>query len=503
MQKRTIMMLLVLLAIGATVNANSVWDPAQNGIFPPATGEWGETLNWTNGVPGPSPLDGKAVFNIADTAEAIVSDEQTFGDLVQADGGEGGVIRVVDGGSITTTGGWMSIGFNNTATLIVEKGGVCNFNGHMWLGMNTGGDGIIEINGGTINGDQSFGCGEHFGGTDDHGQCKIYLNTGELNLNHWSGAIDSENPVFWNDSFIDIKFGKMTIANDSVTAAQDYIDAGKITGFGTVGNVNIELVDGKTVMTANDPMNASPTMDEIVLPGDQLLSWTNKDTMNGATAVVDVWFGTDPNKTSGNYTRIITAGTGTVSVPVNAPDNNKYYWQVELVGSENPDPNSPVYFFYATDDSPPYDVYAGVDMITWINQPVQLGGEVQLGGTYIDDGVSPVTVTWSSDDPNAILSPSNDGGLTSNSLNPTVSVDYYSNVTLTFSVKDALNDAVIDKVLIEVWTDDCEAARLGAGIVYTSDFNEDCKVDIVDLATEIAAKWFLDYSLKAPMEITQ
>ena len=119
--------------LASAASAATVWNPAANAIVPPATGDWGVAANWTNDVPGVA--DVKAVFNVDGAAECVVTDAQTFSDLVQGDNGPGGVIRVVDGGSLTTTGGWMAVGYNNTAKLIVERGGVCNFGSHLWWGM--------------------------------------------------------------------------------------------------------------------------------------------------------------------------------------------------------------------------------------------------------------------------------------------------------------------------------------------------------------------------------
>jgi hypothetical protein len=123
---------ILLLFMASAASAATVWNPAANGIVPPATGDWGVAANWTNDVPGV--VDNKAVFNVDGAAECVVTDAQSVGDLVQADGGPGGVIRVVDGGILTTTGGWMAVGYNNTAKLIVERGGVCNFGSHLWWG---------------------------------------------------------------------------------------------------------------------------------------------------------------------------------------------------------------------------------------------------------------------------------------------------------------------------------------------------------------------------------
>jgi hypothetical protein len=129
--------------------------------------------------------------------------------------------------------------------------------------------------------------------------------------------------------------------------------------------------------------------------------------------------------------------------------------------------------------------------MTWINEPVT------LIGSYDDDAQSTVTVTWTSSDPNAVFSPSTDGGVTSNDLIPTVSVDYAAgDVTLTLTVEDGAG-SVSDEVIVEVYSDACEMTRQGAGITRRRDLNFDCKIDLADLAS-LATEWLVDYTLPGP-----
>ena len=116
--------------VGAA-SATTVWNPAANGIFPPAAGDWGDANNWTNGLPDAVE---KAVFNVPGAAECQVSG--TFSDfqLVQGDGNDGGVIRIMSGGTLTTKATWSSVGYNDTGHLIVEAGGTVNFGGDLWIG---------------------------------------------------------------------------------------------------------------------------------------------------------------------------------------------------------------------------------------------------------------------------------------------------------------------------------------------------------------------------------
>ena len=105
----TVFMLALILAFGASSSAATVWNPAANGITPPAVGNWNVAANWTNGLPSVV-SDGKAQFYKTDAAECVVSDAQTCTYFVQGDNGPGGVIRVIADGSITTGVNWSAVG---------------------------------------------------------------------------------------------------------------------------------------------------------------------------------------------------------------------------------------------------------------------------------------------------------------------------------------------------------------------------------------------------------
>jgi len=337
---------ITLLLMASVASASTVWNPAANGIFPPATGDWGDAANWTNGLPveagdGTLNNDPKAVFNVPDAAECVVSDTQTLKDLVQGDDADGGVIRIVDGGNLNTTGGWMSVGYNNTATLIVETGGVANFGGHMWLGMKTGADADIILNGGTITGSQDFGLGWYFGPPDEHGVARVYVNRGVLNIHHW----DDANRAIYGDSFIDIRHGTVNITNDGdqVDEVLAYAAAGKILAFGGIGTLNAVHVGSVTTITAVHPLEPFPTDDSIVAPGDVQLSWTLPDPcVPGQPVNVDVYF-TDDLTALQEFTdpaaiRVVS-NQNVTSVVVQTQSKTRYYWAVDAyIG----DPNDPI-----------------------------------------------------------------------------------------------------------------------------------------------------------------
>jgi len=141
---------ILILAIGLPLSADAatVWNPAGNGIIPPATGFWGDGANWAGGAPG---ISDTAVFNVPGAADCWVTTSQTFNRLTQGDSGPGGLIRVQSGGALTTGDTWSAIGYDDTAHTIVEANGAINFGGHAFVGSNDGADGTLSVNGGVVN----------------------------------------------------------------------------------------------------------------------------------------------------------------------------------------------------------------------------------------------------------------------------------------------------------------------------------------------------------------
>ena len=89
-------------------------------------------------------------------AECILDSTVSIGHLVMGDGGDvnqNNVLRVVDGGSLTTTNSWFGIGYSTPATLIVEEGGMVEASSHLWFGTTNSANckSTVIINGGHSN----------------------------------------------------------------------------------------------------------------------------------------------------------------------------------------------------------------------------------------------------------------------------------------------------------------------------------------------------------------
>ena len=239
--KNVTLCVVAVLLTASFAGAATVWNPAGNAIHQPNAGNWSDPGNWTNDIPGVN--DNKAVFNVADAAECFVSDAQTVGDLVQGDNADGGIIRIQNGGTLTTTGGWAGIGYNSTAQVIVETGGVMNFGGHSWIGFKAGAEGTVDVNGGLVNVAGMFGLGW------DGGNGYVNVNNGgilALSNIHGDGSTSIKQ-----DSLLSINgTGIVTLPGDFIGVIDNYAASGLIAGNGVLGNVEAIFADGVTTVSA-------------------------------------------------------------------------------------------------------------------------------------------------------------------------------------------------------------------------------------------------------------
>ncbi|MBI9017804.1 MAG: hypothetical protein JEZ07_11155 [Phycisphaerae bacterium] len=498
---KKLMLLLILLFMAVAVEAATVWNPAANGIVPPATGKWSDGANWTNGVPdavdaqGVALNDGKAVFNVEGAAECIVDyPDATCTQIVSGDNGPGGVLRIVDGGFITTRKDWSSMGYSNTGTWIVEEGGEMYIGSHLWTALRATGVGTLIINGGTIKIANALDLGRDAGSV-----AKVYLNEGYLQTRYFPDDSDNEGSV------LDIRYGTFATTNNYTATDSPLwkrINAGTIVAFGGTSTLNVERKDGLTLVTAVDPMNVFPADGDVIRNGDVTLTWDNLAPLDpngvatGEDVTVNVWFGTDPNKLDlVQYPQVVTDGVNTTSVAVTA-GVAKYYWQIDTTFADGTVQVGHVYSFLATDDFPPV-TDAGLDVISWS------GNEVQLDADAGDDGTSTVTYAWTYDAPEGTTVTFSDTTIE----DPTVTIDKTTegmvNVTLTLACYDAANPTpVSDSLTVSVYDNACQAARVGDNQAgnYLADTNGDCVVDLNDFAL-LASLWMDDYTMENPITV--
>jgi hypothetical protein len=247
-------LLTTALSIGISSYASTVWNPAANGIHPPATGKWSVAANWTNGLPDPAGIvnDGKVQFNVEGAAECIVDYAASCQRLVVGDNGteNGTFLRIVSGGSLTPLiQDWNAIGYNRSATLTVEAGGYFETQRHLLFGYSGTGPCCLNIDGGHVVIGTTLQSGA-IGGiiTVDHG-----------------GLLEMKDLTVANTAVlrVDVRYGTIVIGGNKTSNIASWISSGVITPFGGSGVLAYDYDvtnPGKTTITASagDPPTPNP-----------------------------------------------------------------------------------------------------------------------------------------------------------------------------------------------------------------------------------------------------
>jgi hypothetical protein len=535
--KIRVCIIVTVLLMAGLASAATGWNAADPNDVLKGYADWNKATNWTAGIPGVT--DSKGVFSGNVALECRVTGTAlTFADLAVGDNGSTvpgrNLLRVMDGGTIKTTGGWAGVSYNTPGKLIVEEGGLCDFTGHFWIGVsNTVNSlGNVVINGGTIQNGGSFNIG-----------CALAPGTvtiskgGLLNMNR------GETVFIQPGSVMDIDFGTFVIGGDRTASCLTYKTDGRLKGFGVSGNVvydyNVTNF-GKTTVTAIDLMNRAPVY-TLVLPGSRALTWTNMAPIAPATDVwVDVWFGTDPNKLNpATYTKVLTksknATTVTVPAPLGTEDPTTYYWQVDsylkgdpaLIGDPNVTATGLVTPFEVTGNTPPSVDPNTLRTATWI------GEWTEIKMIVTDNGSSAVTVTWSAADtsgtdagpivdPNITWTAGDTGpagikieggnkyqitlpaGTTyPATVSAKVAIDYHAaQMSVTATVADGNPSGLTDaaSVVLDCAIDACQATTGPVNLddQHKGDVELDCQLNLSDFAV-FARNWLMNYQLTAPV----
>jgi hypothetical protein len=230
-----------------TPPTEDVWNPAAN---PSGTGKWNEGANWTAGYPPASVT--KVIFNLPGAIPCTVNSLAVASYVVMGENGPGGTLIITNGGSLTCTSpdDWNSIGYNNTAQMVVENGGSASFGNHLWIGFNPTADGTLIMNGGTVSVGQMFGLG--WGG----GKGTALIKGGTLNLSQWSAG----NPgSIAGASVLDVAgTGKVVLTGNWFTSVSNYVSSGQITANG-----------GPNVFYFYDAGANKTTISAVLLPAPQ------------------------------------------------------------------------------------------------------------------------------------------------------------------------------------------------------------------------------------------
>ncbi len=275
--------LLLIFTTSLFADQTIVWNPAGN---PSSTGLWSEADNWApKKVPEGDTI--KVVFNVADAQDCILDEAHLIKQLVMGDNdSSAAALLVSDGGTLTTGSVWSAVGYNDYAKMVVETGGEVTFGSHLWLSMNPGADGILIVDGGTVNVSEMFGI--RFQGNVG-GKGAVYVKSGVLNLaqlhptQSFNASADS--------AMLDITGGTVVLNGDKSADINKYIAAGNITAYGGAGEVVVTVADGKTTLVGL-PGEPISTLDHLIFDGvDDYVNAGNHDAVNvsGSELTLEAW----------------------------------------------------------------------------------------------------------------------------------------------------------------------------------------------------------------------
>jgi len=455
----------------------------------PKSGLWSEASNWAGSTMPSASI--KAFFNgesecIVDYAEA----ETWQIDLA------GGPLKVIDGGILTVID-WFILGYqegdvgDGAGILEVYDGGVVNCMVRFYVGFR--GEGFLRIyEGGTVNiHTQLFGVGQQPGGNG-----VVELEGGTLNLLEGTGPESLHLNLDTAEHSIDFLGGAMVLPDS--TQNNDHINwaigEGVIKAYGGAGEIVISPADtsGMIEVRGVHPFRPSPTDDGISSSGDMELSWTLPDPIvPGQPVSVDVYFTNDLDAlkqfTDPDAMRIVS-NESVSSVVVQTGPKTRYYWAIDsYIGSDNDPVYGPIFSFVA--DNMPPKVDAGADVVTWLADGVRIGN---LDATIADDGaISPYTVQWT------VISEPNEGTAvieTTTAEDTGITLSALGEYVLQLDASDGEYSGS-DTVRINVYSDSCQAAQSLADYEpLVGDLNGDCKVDELDMAL-LEENWLKDSSL--------
>jgi hypothetical protein len=318
----------------------------------------------------------------------------------------------------------------------------------------------------------------------------IMIRNGGVLEHHGDYAEDERGGLIIGDGtvLIDIGFdsgsggGTLKLKNDVTELVRTLSRDGVIVADGGTRDLRISFYDDYTHVTAselNTRLDPRPADGSSVGMGPAQLQWTLPEpSVVGSTITCDVYFGTHPSVESNAR---IVEGQTLQSVSVTLAPQTKYYWAMDLydssISTTDPFYLSPIFTFSTMNTAPV--VNAGEDVATWLDRGTEI---IQLAGLVSDEdgGPGPATRMWTViAEPNAL----NPARLSDpQTANPALAVKETGSYTLQLEAGDG-EYTTTDTVQIVLYADACEHARNQEGFTpLAGDTNNDCKVDLRDLA---------------------
>jgi hypothetical protein len=220
----------------------------------PSNPVWNLAGNWSLArVPtvSSSSTGDKADFNSSAQPPCFLNSLALPAQFMLGDNGPG-FLYILNGGSLTSSnysGGnsYNAIGYNHIARVDLRNGGSLISSNHLWVGLNLNARGNLVMNGGTATVLGMIGLGW------SGGIGIAQVNGGTLNLAQWNDTASISRL-----SQLDIRAGTVNITNDHTGSIASYVAGGQITGYGGVGTVNYlyDTNNNCTVLTASSAPGA-------------------------------------------------------------------------------------------------------------------------------------------------------------------------------------------------------------------------------------------------------
>jgi hypothetical protein len=217
----------------------------------PADGLWSRTANWSTSTL-PLSTDTAKVWQSTSSSDPMIVDSSMTGSNAALcyDLSINGASGTSPKAYLDITSGELIVGHN---LMIGENGtnagGVVNISGGQvtianQLSIGRHGQGVLTMTGGVVEVGGLLGIPSH---------TSVITSTGSFYLIDGQISCDSLYIPDFQGGKLDIERGKLIISGDVQTRIGNYIESGKITGYGRSDSLNIEIIDGDTVVTAIDP----------------------------------------------------------------------------------------------------------------------------------------------------------------------------------------------------------------------------------------------------------
>lgn len=492
MYKRVLsLMLLAALCVGGNVFAQVEY------IVDSVEGMWNDVAFWGGAA---SPMAADRVILKNSSAVTIDGTAEQCSQLEIASYSSGPdlpcSLNIINGGSLevlvgATYTGWTYIANRPDDVGIVTVGAGSTYRTFGPLNVGYKGKGTLVVDGGTV---------EANGGLYVPNPWTSGDGVGTVNL--LAGSITANEISMKDTGYIDIAAGTLTIQGAWWASDADflgYINNKQIVAYGGTGTLDVQVVGGNTVVKAIHQYQPNPANGGTAGAGAYQMTWLLPDPNDdGGVVTCDVYVSDtfegmsvsmgDPNFP--DYAAKEVDGQSVESVTVTLETLKNYYWRIDIHDtSANEVIIGPIFTFDTMNTAPTVDL--GDDVPTWL---VDGTAVVNLTGIVGHDGLPgpDYTVEWE------VLSEPVAGAaaITPDGVDPlkiSVSLTELGDYVIRLTADDSLLEG-FGTVMISVYSDNCEAAKMSGVELLEGDINADCVVDMADVAA-MAANWLKSMAL--------